>query len=81
LLGYREDTVYFSSNFSADEHVGINCGGIGRLKLVFSTLRQEVILRVSGKEALRRMIKPTSNREEMSVAWKIFMIGTLGQMF
>jgi hypothetical protein len=36
--------------------------------LFFSTLREGLILRASGKKALRRMIEP--NREEMSVAWR-----------
>ena len=36
--------------------------------LFFSTLREELILRASGKKALRRMFE--LNREEMSVAWR-----------
>jgi hypothetical protein len=36
--------------------------------LFFSTLREELISRVSGKKALRRMIE--TNKEEMSVAWR-----------
>jgi hypothetical protein len=53
LLGYREDTVYFSSNFSADEHVGINCGGIGRLKLVFLHLKGGAYIEGIWKESAK----------------------------
>jgi hypothetical protein len=53
LLGYREDTVYFSSNFSADERVEINCGGIGRLRLVFLYLKGGAYIEGIRKESAK----------------------------
>jgi hypothetical protein len=54
LLGYRENTGYFSSNFSADEHVGINCGGIGRLKHVFLHLKGRAFIEGVWKESVKK---------------------------
>jgi hypothetical protein len=53
LLGYREDSVYFSSNSNADEHVGINCGGIGSLKLVFLYLEGGAYIEGVWKESAK----------------------------
>jgi hypothetical protein len=53
LLGYREDTVYFSSNFGADEHVGINCDGVDWLKLVFLHLKGGAYIGGAWKESAK----------------------------